>query len=72
MEEKKAHSHIYHFKCQGCQLEFAVYSWDANWDDHFVSFCPECGKQTASFLGKATSDKPIFELKYELGKAKLD
>lgn len=65
MEEKKSHSYIYHFKCQACQLEFVIYSWGANRDDHFVPFCPECGKQKASFLGKKASDKPIFELKYD-------
>lgn len=63
--DKKPHSYIYYFKCKPCLLEFVVFSWEADWMDKFKPFCPECGKQEISPVGRSFSDKPIFELKYD-------
>ena len=65
MEKKEQCSYVYYFKCQACYLEFSFFSWKSDWVDKNKPFCPECGKQKATFLVKKISEKPIFSLMYE-------
>lgn len=55
----KTESYIYYFKCQPCQLEFVIFSWNSDWSEKNSPFCPECGKQEAHLLRRNTSEKWI-------------